>query len=166
MVDLDDAIVARLESHGERFEVLLDGCGKGLEGELERLPVGHPVAVRFLEDLHRHGAPAPDAARLVRHERAGRVGLEQVDAQVVGPRHEQGGAEGPGPSVLGEVLLIVADLLGQHLHADVLPVVDAVDLGLFPRLVDEDPGIRDQAGGRAADVIVDVVDLLDGIGLH
>ena len=24
MVDLDDAIVARLESHGERFEILLD----------------------------------------------------------------------------------------------------------------------------------------------
>ena len=89
-----------------------------------------------------------------------------MGAEVVGPGHEKGGSEGSCPAVLGVVLFVVADLLGQHLHADILAVVDLVDLGFFPGLVDKDPGVCDETGRRTADVIVDVVDLLDGLGLH
>ena len=46
MISLDEAVTARLESHGERFEVLVDpdaalSIKRGeFDGDLEPLPVG------------------------------------------------------------------------------------------------------------------------------
>ena len=63
-------------------------------------------------------------------------------------------------------MLVVADLLDEHLHADVLAVVDPVDLRVLPGLVDQDPGVGNESGRRASDEVIDLVDLLRRPGLQ
>ena len=85
--------------------------------------------------------------------------------EIIRSCHEEGGTEGASAAVLGEVLLEVADPLRQHLDRDVLVECDLVRLCILPCLVDEDPRIRHETGCRTSDVLVDVVDLLDGVRL-
>ena len=56
MISLDEAVTARLESHGERFEVLVDPDAAlaikrdEFDGDLEALPVGlEPGRHRLVE---------------------------------------------------------------------------------------------------------------------
>src|SRR5438046_9197733 len=81
-------------------------------------------------------------------------------------RDVQRAFEGPDPAVLRVVLFVIADTLHEEVDSDLFAVRDLVDLCHQAGIVDEDPGIRDEARGRRPDVVVDLEDLLDRSGLY
>ena len=59
MVDLDDAIVARLESHGERFEILLDPAAMDQIKQGKEVDLGKYLAVEdVFKDARKGTRPA------------------------------------------------------------------------------------------------------------
>ncbi|NLA39416.1 MAG: ribosome assembly factor SBDS [Methanomicrobiales archaeon] len=64
MIPLDQAVVARLESHGERFEVLVDPDGATRIRQGEEIDLEDVVAADFVFSNAAHGERAPDEALL------------------------------------------------------------------------------------------------------
>ena len=62
MIPLDQAVVARLESHGERFEVLVDPDGATRIRQGEEIDIEEIVAADFVFSNAAHGERAPDEA--------------------------------------------------------------------------------------------------------
>lgn len=62
MIPLDQAVVARLESHGERFEVLVDPDGATRIRQGEEIDIEEIVAADFIFSNAAHGERAPDEA--------------------------------------------------------------------------------------------------------
>src|SRR5207247_10348942 len=71
------------------------GLLQRFETEDDRIVLGPPLSVLFLEQLHDGLTSLSDAARLVRYEGAARVCLEQMGSEIVHARDEQRGPEGP-----------------------------------------------------------------------
>ena len=72
MVDLDDAIVARLESHGERFEVLLDPKAMDLIKQGKDVDLADYLAVEdVFKDARKGTRPAESAMKEVFGDYAG-----------------------------------------------------------------------------------------------
>ncbi len=66
MVDLDDAIVARLESHGERFEILLDPAAMDLMKQDREVDLEKYLAVEdVFKDARKGTRPAESAIKEV-----------------------------------------------------------------------------------------------------
>ena len=64
MVDLDDAIVARLESHGERFEILIDPAAMDQLKQGRQVDLSRYLAVEeVFKDARRGERPADSAVR-------------------------------------------------------------------------------------------------------
>src|SRR5438445_5171587 len=93
---------------GLRLELLFARLLEGLEPEADRLVLAHAVLVPLLEHLHDRVPARPDTPRLVRDERAARVRLVEVDAEIVHARHEERSPERPDTPVLRVVLFVVA----------------------------------------------------------
>src|SRR6266571_5594456 len=139
----------------------LGGLLQTLETEDHRVVLGHVVLVLLLEEFHDRLAALSDAAGLVRHKGAARIRLEEMGPEVVHARHEERGPERTDASVLGVVLLVVANALDEEVDADLFAVGDLVNLRDEPGIVHEDPRIGDEARGRGSDVLVDLEDLFD-----
>lgn len=100
------------------------------------------------------------------------LGVEELGAVLVVAGDQESDAEGAGHDglfalgALAESEGQVADGLGARLDAEGLVVVEGVRLGLDAGVLDHGAGIGLEAGHGAADVAVDLDDLLDGRGLE
>src|SRR5208282_4478031 len=137
-----------------------------LEREEDRGFADHAGFVLLFEELHHRALVATGARRLETRERTGRFGLEESDARLVVPADQQRRPEGTDTTELGVLLLVIADLAHEQLDGHRLGVGDSVDLSGKARVVHEYSGVGHQTRGRARDVLVDLVDLLETRGLR
>ena len=87
-----------------------------------------------------------------------------MHARLVDAADQQRRSERPDAAVLGVVLLVVADALHQRVDVYLLAVRYLVDLRHDAREVHEDARVRHEAGRRAADVFVNLENLLYRFG--
>lgn len=115
---------------------------------------------------------APDCLRIVPVESTRGLGMVQARAVLVVAGNQQRDAEGPAHDTLlavgglAETQGQVADGLGAGLDAQGLVVVEGVALALDAGVLDHAAGVGLQPAHGAADVPVDLDNLLDGRGLE
>lgn len=115
---------------------------------------------------------APNSLRIIPVESPTGLGMVQARAILVVARNEQRDAKRPAHDALLAVGALaepqgqVADGLGAGLDPQALVVVEGVALALDAGVLDHAPGVGLQAGHGAANVAVDLDNLLDGRGLE
>lgn len=113
-----------------------------------------------------------DSLRIIPVESSTGLSVVQTGAILIIPRNKKGNTERPAHDALLTVGALaepqrqVADGLGAGLDPQALVVVEGVALALDAGVLDHAPGVGLQAGHGAADVAVDLDDLLDGGGLE
>lgn len=135
-------------------------------------PIFAHLVVLVLQLSLRALTSTPDSLRVIPVESSTRLGMVQRRAVLVVSRDEQRNTERPthdallAVGTLAEPQREVADGLGAGLDPQALVVVEGVALALDAGVLDHAPGVGLQAGHGAADVAVDLDDLLDGRGLE
>lgn len=114
----------------------------------------------------------PNSLGIVPVKRTARFGVVELGPVLVVAGDEKGDAEGAAHDgllavgALAEAQGEVADGLGGRLDAEGLGIVEGVGLRLDAGVLDHGPRVGLQPGHGAADVPVDLDDLLDGRGLE
>lgn len=130
------------------------------------------LVVLILQLSLRTLATTSNRLRIIAVESTGRLGVVQAGTVLVVPRNQQRDTKRPAHDALlavgrlAEAQGQVADGLGAGLDAQGLVVVEGVALALDAGVLDHAAGVGLQAAHGAANVAVDLDNLLDGRGLE
>lgn len=116
--------------------------------------------------------PTPNSLGIIPVKRPARLGMIQARPVLVIARNQQRHTKRSGHDALLSIGALaeaegkIANGLGAGLDAEVLVVVEGVGLALYAGVLDHGAGVGLEARHCAADVAVDLDDLLDGGGLE